>query len=517
LILVERLCFDRYKIDYIVNAPTVFQIAIEFRCTGQLLWEPRKKRTAPRQCYAAFDTYLLEIRIAALGRQPSGSPSSRERRVWRLWGVVAKHSRVAVAVGRASRSMRDTVGGIEFAFIMPRIFISYSTKDGALINRLALDLRQSGAEVWLADWDIGVGDDIRLAIERGIEISDYFLIALSATSVNSRWVQHELTAGLARHIERQDAKILPVKLSDCQIPLLIAGKKYADFSQNYDQGFAALLDTIGIVFCTDVSNALSRAFVARRGEGGSNASPIAYGMLGTGPGLVFHWLIESIGQRQAAIRATGEAFYICRSTCEMLLSRAGTALRNFPEPFMTLIFSLINLTLRHAPIDANSELGTKAILALKLGDIVHVAELGSCSGLARWAGNNGEHRFRRLTAASLFAPIAISERNRTLVHSAPLGHMEVDDALIADATTKFLIEEPVQSIGHLSFETVKVPLVNDSDFVALTSFALPSADKDMGRVIDRVADTDACEAASRLCEFRPQRSTDCVCALIKRA
>jgi len=100
---------------------------------------------------------------------------------------------------------------------MARIFISYSTRDRVVVERIATDLRQAGAEVWLAEWDISVGDDIRVKIEQGIESCDYFLIALSEYAVNSRWVQHELTAGLVRHVAGQETVILPVKLSDCAL------------------------------------------------------------------------------------------------------------------------------------------------------------------------------------------------------------------------------------------------------------------------------------------------------------
>jgi hypothetical protein len=88
---------------------------------------------------------------------------------------------------------------------------------------------------------IKVGESIVEKVGQGLADSDYFLIALSENSVNSQWVKKELNQALLKEIAERKVKILPIKLSDCEIPPLIKDKKYADFSGNYKTGLNELL------------------------------------------------------------------------------------------------------------------------------------------------------------------------------------------------------------------------------------------------------------------------------------
>ncbi len=66
---------------------------------------------------------------------------------------------------------------------MSSVFISYSSKDKGFAQRLALDLKKHGIKVWLDEWRIKVGDEIRQEKEHGIEEFEYFVIILSRHSV----------------------------------------------------------------------------------------------------------------------------------------------------------------------------------------------------------------------------------------------------------------------------------------------------------------------------------------------
>lgn len=120
-------------------------------------------------------------------------------------------------------------------------FISHSSKDKPFIRQLTADLTKENVSVWLDEQKILVGDSISEKISQGLVESDYFLIALSDASVNSAWVQKELNAALIHEIEKRKVKVIPIKLSDCEIPILIKDKKYADFSVSYKTGFDELL------------------------------------------------------------------------------------------------------------------------------------------------------------------------------------------------------------------------------------------------------------------------------------
>ena len=120
-------------------------------------------------------------------------------------------------------------------------FVSHSSKDKPFIRQLASDLTEQGITVWIDEQMIKVGDSIVEKISQGLAESDYFLIALSENSVNSEWVKKELNQALLKEIEAREVKILPLKLSECEIPLLIKEKKFADFSVSYKSGLNALL------------------------------------------------------------------------------------------------------------------------------------------------------------------------------------------------------------------------------------------------------------------------------------
>lgn len=123
-------------------------------------------------------------------------------------------------------------------------FLSHSSKDKALIRQLAADLANAGIDVWLDEQRILVGDSIAEKIGQGLAQSDFFVIALSSNSVGSTWVQKELNNALIQEVERRKVTVLPIKLSDCEIPGLLLDKKYADFSKSYKEGLEDLINTM---------------------------------------------------------------------------------------------------------------------------------------------------------------------------------------------------------------------------------------------------------------------------------
>lgn len=126
-----------------------------------------------------------------------------------------------------------------------KIFISHSAKDKSLADRLAVDLRAAGVEVWYDSDEIIVGDAIFEKIEQGAKC-DFMVILLSPESVISWMVKQELMMFLNEERRRGHAVILPTLYKDCDIPLLLEGRRYADFRENYESGFADLQRSLGI-------------------------------------------------------------------------------------------------------------------------------------------------------------------------------------------------------------------------------------------------------------------------------
>lgn len=130
---------------------------------------------------------------------------------------------------------------------MPKIFISYSSKDQNFVRNLAADLYDLGNLIWLDEWEIKVGECIVTKVEHGITEADYVVLVLSPNSVISNWVEREWKAKYWDEVERGQIFILPILIEDCEIPSLIKTKKYADFRKSYSVGLVQLAGGINPV------------------------------------------------------------------------------------------------------------------------------------------------------------------------------------------------------------------------------------------------------------------------------
>lgn len=125
-----------------------------------------------------------------------------------------------------------------------RLFISYSSKDEPFADWLAERLDDAGFPVWYARWEIRVGDSIVQRIHDGLQAADFLVVVLSPAAVASPWVREELNAGLMRSIEQRGAHVLPVLIAACDIPPLLAHRKYADCRVDREKGFREIVAAI---------------------------------------------------------------------------------------------------------------------------------------------------------------------------------------------------------------------------------------------------------------------------------
>jgi len=127
------------------------------------------------------------------------------------------------------------------------VFISYSHADAAFVNILAANLVKRNAHVWVDTWELNVGDSILNKVQQAIQESSVLLVILSKASVASEWCRKELNAGLMRELDEKRVVVLPVLVDDCDIPLFLREKMYADFRTNFDRGLKSLIEAIGKV------------------------------------------------------------------------------------------------------------------------------------------------------------------------------------------------------------------------------------------------------------------------------
>jgi hypothetical protein len=78
------------------------------------------------------------------------------------------------------------------------VFLSHNKADQPQVRRLAERLRAAGLRVWYDEWIVLPGDDIYLAIERGLEASRTLVLCLSPAALGSDWEWLERSTELFR-------------------------------------------------------------------------------------------------------------------------------------------------------------------------------------------------------------------------------------------------------------------------------------------------------------------------------
>jgi hypothetical protein len=127
------------------------------------------------------------------------------------------------------------------------VFISYSHADDVFATRLASQLVKHKATVWIDQWELHVGDSLIQRIQDAIQGASALLVILSKASVQSEWCKKELSTGLIRELDEKRVVVLPVVIEDCEIPLFLRDKLYADFRTDFDTGLRAVLEAIAKV------------------------------------------------------------------------------------------------------------------------------------------------------------------------------------------------------------------------------------------------------------------------------
>ena len=121
------------------------------------------------------------------------------------------------------------------------VFLSHNSEDKPRVRRLAERLRAAGLQVWFDEWVIQPGDDIYLAIERGLEVSRTLVLCLSPAALGSDWVGLERSTALFRDPANAGRRFIPLLLVECKLPDTLRRYKYVDCRQETQATFDQLL------------------------------------------------------------------------------------------------------------------------------------------------------------------------------------------------------------------------------------------------------------------------------------
>lgn len=113
---------------------------------------------------------------------------------------------------------------------MSSVFICHSSTDKPFVRRLAIKLRKVGVYSWVDEAEIAIGESLVEKISEVINNVDFVGAVISEHSIESPWVQRELSLAMTREIDEKRVVVLPIKLGKCDLPPSLKDKLYADFT-----------------------------------------------------------------------------------------------------------------------------------------------------------------------------------------------------------------------------------------------------------------------------------------------
>ena len=138
---------------------------------------------------------------------------------------------------------------------MRKVFISYVREDRSQVERVCKELHRAGIDYWLDKEDIKPGEFWAVAIANAIENGAYFLACFSTKSEQKgkSHMREELyiAAKAAMQLPPEKKWIIPVKLTECQIPKYDLGGgrdltqiQHVNLSSDWREGLDQIINTI---------------------------------------------------------------------------------------------------------------------------------------------------------------------------------------------------------------------------------------------------------------------------------
>ena len=121
------------------------------------------------------------------------------------------------------------------------IFVSYSSKDRPFAIKLTEELEKLGANIWIDQLGIELGENWDGAIEKALDDSNSFLLLISPTSVESPNVQDEVSIAI-----EENKKMIPVLIKPCELPMRWKRRQYADLTSDSEKALKEVLNALGL-------------------------------------------------------------------------------------------------------------------------------------------------------------------------------------------------------------------------------------------------------------------------------
>lgn len=131
---------------------------------------------------------------------------------------------------------------------MSSVFLSHNSKDKPWVRVLAQRLMSDSVVVWLDEAEINIGDSLIDKISEGIKEMRFVAAIISKNSVESSWVQKEISIAMSKEIAGRKVTVLPLVIDNCELPSSLSDKLYADFTkpEKFEESYDKLLRAIGV-------------------------------------------------------------------------------------------------------------------------------------------------------------------------------------------------------------------------------------------------------------------------------
>ena len=125
------------------------------------------------------------------------------------------------------------------------IFLSHSSKDNDFTDWLSEKLRMANITTWHDKFEVLPGDSLIQRIGEGLRGSEFLLVIVSQSAIDSNWVHAELEPKLLQQIEGGYVTIFPIVLDDANaedISIFLKGRVWMRFPRvGSDEKFGELL------------------------------------------------------------------------------------------------------------------------------------------------------------------------------------------------------------------------------------------------------------------------------------
>jgi len=125
-----------------------------------------------------------------------------------------------------------------------QVFLAHAEEDRAKVRRLFAALQKAGFEPWMDREKLLPGQNWPRAIERAIDLSDFFIGCFSRRSAAKRGhfqCELEYALNVASRVPSEEIFFVPVRLDECEVPRHIARKtQYVDLFPDWHHGLSEL-------------------------------------------------------------------------------------------------------------------------------------------------------------------------------------------------------------------------------------------------------------------------------------